>query len=110
MQQISAQQLDQWLKDGVAGSRDNPQLLDVREPWEVDVCHLPGAKLMPMQSVPSRFQELDQNLETVVICHHGVRSYQVAMFLEQRGFSRILNLSGGIAAWARQVDPSMPVY
>lgn len=110
MQQISAPQLDQWLKDSAAGKRSKPQLLDVREPWEFDVCRMPEAKLIPMRSVPARYLELDRELETVVVCHHGVRSYQVALFLEQQGFSQILNLSGGIAAWAQQVDPGMPVY
>lgn len=110
MQQISAPLLGQWLDECVAGTRSKPQLLDVREPWEFDVCRIPEAKLMPMRSVPARFMELDRDAETVVICHHGARSYQVAMFLEQQGFSKILNLYGGVAAWAQQVDPTMPTY
>lgn len=110
MQQISALQLGQWLEECVAGTRLKPQLLDVREPWEFDVCRIPGAKLMPMRSVAARFTELDRGAETVVICHHGARSYQVAMFLEQQGFSKILNLYGGVAAWAQQVDSTMPTY
>jgi rhodanese-related sulfurtransferase len=110
MQQISAPQLRLWLEEGVAGTRIKPQLLDVREPWEFDVCRIPDTKLMPMRSVPARFMELDRDAETVVICHHGARSYQVAMFLEQQGFSKISNLYGGVAAWAQQVDSTMPTY
>ncbi len=110
MQQISAPQLSLWLEESLGGNRSKPQLLDVREPWEFEVCRIPNAKLIPMQSVPARYSELDPTLETVVICHHGVRSYQVGIFLERQGFSGILNLSGGIAAWAQQVDSSMPVY
>ncbi|MFA7268173.1 MAG: rhodanese-like domain-containing protein [Sterolibacterium sp.] len=110
MRQITALQLDQWLKDSVAGIRVKPQLLDVREPWELEVCRIPDTKSMPMRSVPARYLELNRDLETVVICHHGVRSYQVALFLEHQGFAEIVNLQGGVAAWAQQVDPGMPVY
>lgn len=110
MQQISAPQLRLWLNECVAGTRVAPQLLDVREPWEFDVCRIPDARLMPMRSIPARFMELDREAETVVICHHGARSYQVAMFLEQQGFAKIFNLYGGVAAWAQQVDATMPTY
>lgn len=107
MQQISPQQLKQWLDDP---AREQPVLLDVREPWEVDVCHLAGVKPVPMRAIPARFLELKRDAQTVVICHHGARSYQVAMFLEHQGFSNIYNLYGGMAAWARDVDPAMPTY
>lgn len=107
MQQISATQLKAWLDDA---ARAQPLLLDVREPWELDVCRIAGATPMPMRSVPARFLELRKDAEIVVVCHHGARSYQVAMFLEYQGFNRIHNLHGGLAAWARDVDPSMPTY
>ncbi|TRZ64721.1 MAG: sulfurtransferase [Rhodocyclaceae bacterium] len=110
MQQISAQQLKTWLDEGAAGTRVKPQLLDIREPWEFEVCRIPDARLMPMRSVPARLVELDRDADTVVICHHGARSFQVALFLEQQGFSNILNLYGGVAAWAKQVDTAMPTY
>lgn len=110
MQQISAPQLKSWLDECAAGTRIKPQLLDIREPWEFDVCRIPDTKLMPMRSVPVRFMELDRDADTVVICHHGARSYQVALFLEQQGFTKILNLYGGVAAWAQQVDTTMPTY
>jgi len=87
-----------------------PLLLDVREPWEYGICRLEEAVLIPMHQVPARLAELDPQRETVVICHHGIRSYQVARYLEQRGFTRIINLQGGIAAWARDVDSAMPSY
>jgi rhodanese-related sulfurtransferase len=63
-----------------------------------------------MREIPARLGELDPAAETVVICHHGGRSMQVAAFLERQGFSRLHNLSGGVDAWARTVDASMPVY
>ena len=87
-----------------------PVLLDVREPWEWDVCHLPGAILIPMGELPTRLQELNKAAETVVICHHGVRSYHAARYLETVGFGDVVNLSGGVAAWADEVDPVMPRY
>lgn len=107
MQQLTASQLKAWLDDP---ARDKPVLLDVREPWEFDVCRIAGSKPMPMRAVPARCNELKPEAETVVVCHHGARSYQVAMFLEQQGFTNVFNLYGGVAAWAQQADPSMPTY
>jgi rhodanese-related sulfurtransferase len=107
MQQLTAAQLKEWLADPV---RAKPVLIDVREPWELDVCRLEGVKPMPMRSIPARFLELKRDAETVVICHHGARSYQVCMFLEQQGFGKLYNLYGGMAAWSRDVDPSTPTY
>ena len=107
MQQISALQLAEWLKD--AGEA-KPLLLDVREPWEFNTCRIDGSTLMPMNSIPARYMDMDKAATTVVICHHGHRSQQVAMFLERQGFSNVINLVGGVAAWAQQVDSAMPQY
>ena len=85
-------------------------LLDVREPWEVQICQIPGSVTMPMGSVPARYAELERERETAVLCHHGGRSWQVAMFLERQGFSNVANLSGGVAGWANEVDRNMPQY
>ena len=63
-----------------------------------------------MEEIQARMCELDPSSETVVICHHGGRSMRVAMFLERQGFSSVHNLAGGVDAWARSVDPSMPTY
>ncbi|MCB1937574.1 MAG: sulfurtransferase [Rhodocyclaceae bacterium] len=98
------------LKARLDAAETPPVLLDVREPWEFDTCHIDGAVLIPMATVPARVGELDPAAETVVICHHGGRSMQVAMFLEQRGFANVINLAGGVAGWAAQVDPSMAQY
>lgn len=87
-----------------------PVLLDVREPWEWSLCRLPGAILIPMGELPARLQELNNDAETVVICHHGVRSFHAARYLETTGFGDVINLSGGVAAWAGEVDPAMPRY
>lgn len=107
MKNIAPAELATWLADA---GRARPQLLDVREPWEFQTCHLPDSLLMPMREVPARFAELDPATDTVVICHHGSRSMQVALFLERQGFAKTHNLSGGLDAWARSVDPAMPVY
>jgi len=87
-----------------------PRLIDVREPWEFDICHIPGSVNIPMGQIPQRIDELDDDIETVVICHHGVRSRQVIQFLEQQSLGALINLDGGVDAWARTVDPDMPVY
>jgi rhodanese-related sulfurtransferase len=107
MKQISAQELAAWLADA---GRDKPLLLDVREPWEFEKARIAGAQLMPMREIPARFEELDREKEVVAICHHGGRSQQVALFLEKAGFTRINNLAGGVDAWSRTVDPTVPLY
>lgn len=107
MQALSASALAAWLADT---ERQPPLLLDVREPWEYELCHLEGAQHMPMRTIPTRHEELDRDRDIVTICHHGMRSAQVAAFLSQQGFTRLHNLSGGVAAWAAEVDPAMPKY
>ena len=107
MQQMTASQLKSWLDDE---ERSKPVLLDVREPWEFQTCKIVSSQSMPMRSVPARYLELDREADIVVVCHHGARSFQVGLFLEQQGFANIINLYGGVAAWARDVDPSMPTY
>ena len=107
MQHITAPELATWLADN---GKPSPVLLDVREPWEYQTCHIAGAQLIPMQTVPVRFHELEPDASIVCICHHGGRSMQVANFLEHQGFEHVINLSGGVHAWAQQVDSSMPTY
>jgi rhodanese-related sulfurtransferase len=107
MKQITPPQLAEWLQDE---SRRAPFLLDVREPNEFAYCAIPGSVPMPMASVPARMQELPDDTDIVVICHHGGRSMQVAIFLERQGFTGLINLAGGVAQWAQQVDPGMPQY
>ena len=85
-------------------------LLDVREPWEFAICQLPGSTLAPMRGVPGLLNQLDPARPTVVICHHGIRSRQVANFLARQGFSQVINLRGGVDAWAREQDPQMATY
>ena len=107
MKQITPAALAAWLADA---GRAKPLLLDVREPWEHQTARIEGSKLVPLGEVAERLGELDQQQEVVAICHHGGRSMQVAMFLEKNGFSKVHNLSGGMDAWSKNVDPSVPVY
>jgi rhodanese-related sulfurtransferase len=107
MEQITPAELKAWLDDE---SRTPPLLLDVREPREHQICSIADSLLMPMQTVPARQHELDPGRDIVVICHHGGRSMQVAMFLERLGREGVHNLAGGVDAWAREVDPSMERY
>jgi rhodanese-related sulfurtransferase len=86
-------------------------LLDVREPWEFETASISGAKLLPMGDVPSRaHQELDPENHIVVVCHHGVRSMSVTVWLRQQGFEQAQSMQGGIDAWSRRVDGSVPFY
>ena len=107
MQSVTAPELAAWLADE---SREKPVLLDVREPWEFQTCHIEGSVPIPMNAIPARLQELEEDAPVVCICHHGARSMSVAAFLERNGFTQVTNLTGGIHAWALQVDGTMPTY
>lgn len=92
-------------------SEPPPLLLDVREPWEFDTAHIEGSTLMPMGDVPRRaFQEFDEEQPIYVLCHHGARSLSVTVWLRNQGFEKAQSVSGGIDAWSRQIDPTVPRY
>ncbi len=111
MQEMSPQQVHEYLEKMTGQPVPlQPLLLDVRENWEYDICHIRGSELVPMQTIPNHLERLDPNREIIVICHHGVRSRMVGRFLEQAGFKNIRNLTGGVTAWAQLVEPSMPTY
>jgi rhodanese-related sulfurtransferase len=107
MKTISAPALAQWLRDP---ERQQPLLLDVREPWEQQICQIAGSQLAPMGALGAHLPGLDPARPLVCICHLGGRSGQVAMWLSRQGFADVYNLSGGVDAWARQVDPKMATY
>ena len=88
---------------------EQPELLDVREPWEFATVRIEGSRLIPLGDMPDRVSELDPRRETVVICHHGARSAYVTQALERSGFDRVLNLEGGLDAYS-QVDENVPRY
>jgi len=87
------------------------RFIDVREPWEVATARIEGSLLMPMGDVPARaHQELDPEQPVVVFCHAGVRSMNVTVWLRNQGFEQAQSMRGGIEAWSREVDPSVPRY
>ena len=99
----------QFMKRREAG--EDMTLLDVREDWEVKLAPAPTPFVhIPMGQLVARLSELDPKKETVVICRSGGRSMQVAQYLNQQQFARVSNLNGGILAWSRELDPTIPTY
>jgi rhodanese-related sulfurtransferase len=106
MEQVDVQTLKKWRDGG-----QSPILVDVREKDEWDLVRLEGSEWMPL----SRFMEeaprkLQPHVPVALICHHGVRSFHAGQYLESLGFARVINIQGGIDAWAKCVDRSLPTY
>jgi molybdopterin/thiamine biosynthesis adenylyltransferase/rhodanese-related sulfurtransferase len=102
---ISPQELKQKM------DADEPfQLIDVREPFEYEIARIDGAKLIPLGEIAERSDELEREQPIVVHCHSGQRSAQAVQLLQQRGFTKVYNLDGGIDAWSDQIDPNVPKY
>ena len=104
MRRINAAQLAAQL------ANEKPALLDVREAWEFEICHIDGSINIPMGQISPQLEQLQTASEIVVICHHGIRSQQVINFLQQFSAAALVNLDGGVDAWARSIDLDMPVY
>lgn len=103
--EISPAEAAGLLKDG------NARLIDVREPWEFSTARIEGSVEMPMGDVPARaHQELDPDERLVVLCHQGMRSMNVTVWLRNQGFEQVQSLRGGIDAWSAEVDPAVPRY
>lgn len=109
--------IEQWngvvTVEDAAAALENPGnavLLDVREPYEVAHCRLPGALHIPMEQMPERWSELPEDRPIIVYCHHGFRSMNVVRFLKAQGVQNAHNLKGGIDAWSKRIDPSIPRY
>jgi adenylyltransferase/sulfurtransferase len=100
------------LSPGDAASRlsRGTQILDVREPWEWEICRLPGARLVPLSELESHIGALDPQRETIVYCHHGMRSVDAAHRLRAAGFTRLAHLDGGIDRWSVEVDTNVARY
>ncbi|MCZ6525629.1 MAG: rhodanese-like domain-containing protein [Gammaproteobacteria bacterium] len=103
MKSITSVQLKELITQGKV-----PVLIDVREAWEYNICHIDGSQNIPLQEVDSSLAKLDKDAETVIICHHGMRSLQVANYLCSLGYKNIMNLDEGIDMWSRTVAPEMP--
>ena len=108
--QIQPQALQAW----IASQSEPAIVLDCREAWELQTASVVAngfeLKHIPMNDTPSRMGELDANQPIAVLCHHGSRSQRVAQYLVQNGFGNVANIEGGIAAWSRTVDASVPQY
>ncbi|WP_250124707.1 rhodanese-like domain-containing protein [Chroococcidiopsis sp. CCMEE 29] len=109
--QISVEELALCLQ---SGSKENLQLVDVREPEEVAIARIEGFGILPLSqfaewadSIPTRF---DPHAETIIMCHHGIRSAQMCQWLSHQGFTNVKNLAGGIDAYSTLVDPTIPRY
>lgn len=115
--QVPPAQFNDWLATHATGSTP-PVLLDVREPWEVAQANVRGdgqadqfeLRCIPMGEIPSRLQELDPDRPIACLCHHGARSMNVAVYLLNNGFENVTNITGGIDAWSRERDASVPRY
>ncbi len=89
---------------------ENLLLVDVREPWEFEICRIEGARLIPMGSIPANLQALDTGDEVICYCHHGTRSLDVVVWLRGQGVELAKSLAGGIERWSLEIDPRVPRY
>jgi adenylyltransferase/sulfurtransferase len=105
MREITAKELAERLARG-----EDLDVIDVREPHEYQIARIPGATLIPLNTLPARLGELDSSREIVLQCHHGQRSARALETLQRAGFRKLSNLRGGIDAWSRDVDPTVPRY
>lgn len=105
------EQLDPMaLKSLLESNPSEVLLLDVREPWEYDLCRIQGSVNVPLGQIQEAAETWASASEVVVICHHGMRSYQAGILLERAGVERVINLAGGIDAWAQSIEPNLPRY
>jgi rhodanese-related sulfurtransferase len=104
--QISAKEVSERIARG-----EKLLLVDVREPWEYDLCKIPGAKLVPLGTIPANLSVLlDVDNEVICYCHHGMRSLDAAVWLRQQGVESAKSMAGGIERWSMEIDPSVPRY
>lgn len=102
---ISAKELNELLN-----SAEKIQIIDIREHFEWDICHIEGALNIPMNLIIESIDKISKDITTVIICHHGTRSMKVINYLESIGYKNLINLDGGIHAWSTDVDKTMPTY
>jgi adenylyltransferase/sulfurtransferase len=107
---MSIQQLPPAEVAALLTGEDAPTIIDVREPWEYDLVHVPASTLIPLSTLAARASSLDPSRSYALLCHHGMRSETAANWLMQHGFTRLINIDGGIDAWSMDVDPSLPRY
>lgn len=105
MQEKDAKEVNEMIKT-------NPilKIIDVREQWEYDKGHIENSEHVPMAKIPDSVDLFSDTHEYVIVCHHGIRSRTVALYLEQKGVKNLYNLSGGMEQWSDDVDPSIEKY
>ena len=105
MNRMSVQSLNEHLN-----TAHDFHLIDVREMWEYEICHLPNSTLVPLSGLPRFLAGADRDLSYIFICHHGIRSARATAFALANGFEHVFNLTGGVAAWSESIDSQFPVY
>jgi rhodanese-related sulfurtransferase len=85
-------------------------MVDVRQPWERELCRIEGSFHIPLDALSYRLDELPRDVPLITFCHHGVRSLQAAVLLKNAGFSPVVSMGGGIDAWAKEIDTSVGIY
>jgi rhodanese-related sulfurtransferase len=103
--QIAPQELKQKIDQGAP-----PLVIDVREPWEAQVCSIEGSKLVPLNTLPANMALFADAEEIVIYCHHGMRSLNAAAWLRSQGIDGARSLTGGIERWSTEIDPRVPRY
>ena len=103
--EITAKEVNERIARG-----DKLLLVDVREPWEYELCRIPGAKLIPLGTIPANLNALLDADDVICYCHHGMRSLDAAVWLRQQGVESAKSMTGGIERWSVEVDPSVPRY
>ena len=105
MESLNVIELKKELKNGL-----QTVLLDVRDKWEYEICHIDGSINISLSEIMEKKDELEKKTRTIIICHHGMRSAMACEYLISEGFEKIVNLEGGIDAWASTIDQSMARY
>ncbi len=102
---MSVETLDEWRRAGTPHA-----VIDVREPWELEICSISDAVAIPLGQIPGRHAEVPRDRPVVLVCHHGMRSAQATAWLRRAGLDNAINLEGGIDAWARAIETEMATY
>ena len=89
---------------------ERTMIVDVREPFELELCRVEGAEHIPMRQIPENVATLPRDKHLLILCHAGGRSLRVTQFLRAQGFPAVSNIAGGIDAWAQEIEPGMPRY
>ncbi len=110
VKQILIQRLKPEAVRDILNSKQRMKLIDVREEWENRIAKINSSELMPLSNFIEASKRLNKDDNLIIYCHYGIRSAQVCFYLEKLGFNNLMNLEGGINAWSKQIDNSIPTY